>query len=141
VLGERARVRLAEMVNVDGDSIATAAATFGVGWHCANAAVAEHSDPVIDDDTRLQAVTAIGVDEKQFLNANARHRTIFTTQIVDLDRHLLFDVIEGRSRDVLGSWLQAEAVVPLRTIATWPCSSGSYQRTVSCQRASATLAG
>ncbi|MFN8038368.1 MAG: transposase [Acidimicrobiales bacterium] len=100
-------MRLAEMVSVDGDSIATAAATFGVGWHCANGAVAEHSDPVIDDDTRLQAVTAIGVDEKRFLNANAQHRTIFTTQIVDLDRHVLLDVIEGRSRDVLGSWLQA----------------------------------
>src|SRR5680860_318655 len=32
-LTERARRRLAEMVNVHGDSIASAAAEFGVGWH------------------------------------------------------------------------------------------------------------
>ena len=47
VLTERARKRLADMVNVDGDSIAGAAAgSFGVGWHTANQAVADHTDPL-----------------------------------------------------------------------------------------------
>jgi transposase len=50
----------------------------------------------------------IGVDEKRFLNATAEHRTVYTTQIVDLDRHRLLDVVEGRSRDVLGSWLDEQ---------------------------------
>jgi transposase len=50
-------------------------------------------------------VRGIGVDEKRFLNATATHRTVFTTQIVDLDRHRLLDVVEGRSRDVLSGWL------------------------------------
>ena len=59
----------------------------------------------IDDPTRLDGVRGIGVDEKRFLNATAEHRTVFTTQIVDLDRHRLLDVVEGRSRDVLGRWL------------------------------------
>ena len=103
----RARCRLAEMVNVDGFSIAAAAAEFGVGWHTAQAAVAEYTDPVVDDPARLDGVVGIGVDEKRFLNATAEHRTVFTTQIVDLDRHRLLDVIEGRSRDVLASWLAA----------------------------------
>ncbi|NLD76782.1 MAG: ISL3 family transposase [Acidimicrobiales bacterium] len=102
---ERARARLADMVNIDGLSIATAAAAFGVGWATGNAAVAQFTDPVIADPGRLEGVTALGVDEKRFLNATAEHRTIFTTQIVDLDRHLLLDVIEGRSRDVLDDWL------------------------------------
>ncbi len=95
------------MVNVDGFSIAAAAAEFGVGWHTAQAAVAEYTDPVVDDPARLDGVVGIGVDEKRFLNATAEHRTVFTTQIVDLDRHRLLDVIEGRSRDVLASWLAA----------------------------------
>jgi transposase len=94
VLTERARRRLAEMVNVDGDSIAGAAGEFGVGWHTANQAVAEYTDPHIDDPDRLEGVTAIGVDEKRFLNATVDHRTVYTTQIVDLDRHRLLDVIE-----------------------------------------------
>lgn len=102
---ERARARLADMVNIDGLSIASAAAAFGVGWHTGDAAVAEYTDAVIGDPDRLENVTAIGVDEKRFLNATPDHRTTFTTQIVDLDRHLLLDVIKGRSRDVLDEWL------------------------------------
>jgi transposase len=101
----RARARLAEMVNVGGDSVAAAAAAFGVGWHTAHQAVIECTDPAVDDAARLDGVTAIGVDEKRFLNATAEHRTVFTTQIVDLDRHRLLDVIAGRSRDVLADWL------------------------------------
>ena len=50
------------------------------------------------------------MDEKRFLNATAEHRTVFTTQIVDLDRHVLLDVIEGRSADVLGTWLAERGV-------------------------------
>ncbi len=102
---ERARHRLAEMVNVDGASIAAAAAEFGVGWHTANRAVADYTDPAVCDRGRVEGVTAIGVHEKRFLNATVEHRTIFTTQIVDLDRHRLLDVIQGRSREVLGDWL------------------------------------
>jgi transposase len=105
VLTERARRRLAGMVNTDGDSIAGAAAAFGVGWHTANRAVAEHTDPAIDHPGRLQGVEAIGVDEKRFLNATPTRRTTYTTQIVDLDRHRILDVIAGRSRDVLDGWL------------------------------------
>lgn len=105
VMTERARRRLADMVNVDGDSIASAAGFFGVGWHAANQAVANHTDPVIDDGSRLEGVAAIGVDEKRFLNATKDRRTTFTTQIVDLDRHRLLDVIPGRSKDVLDEWL------------------------------------
>ena len=45
------------------------------------------------------------MDEKRFLNATPTSRTRYTTQIVDLDRHQVLDVIEGRSRDVLGDWL------------------------------------
>ena len=105
VLTERARRRIAEMVNVDGDSIAAAAAEFGVGWHTANQAVAQFTDPHVDDPERLEGVEAIGVDEKRFLNATPTARTRFTTQIVDLDRGLVLDVIEGRSRQVLGQWL------------------------------------
>lgn len=104
-LTERARRRLAEMANIDGMSVAAAAVEFGVGWHTAHAAVADYTDPMADDPHRLEGVAGIGVDEKRFLNATATRRTVFTTQIVDLDRHRLLDVIEGRSRDVLAGWL------------------------------------
>lgn len=103
VLTERARRRIAEMVNVDGDSIA-AAAEFGVGGHAANQAVAQFTDPHIDDPERLVGVEAIWVDKKRFLHATPEHWTVFTTPIVDLDRHLVLDVL--RSRDLLGRRLR-----------------------------------
>ena len=106
-LTDRARARLADMVNIDGVSIAAAGGEFGVGWHCANLAAAEHTDPVIDDPARFDGVSAIGVDEKRFLNATPEHRTEFTTQIFDLGRRRLLDVVPGRSRAVLADWLTA----------------------------------
>jgi hypothetical protein len=128
-LTARARARLAEMVNVGSESIAGAAAAFGVGWHIAHQAVIEHTDPVVDDPGRLERVTAIGVDEKRFLNATPEHRTVFTTQIVDLDRHRLLDVIEGRSRDVVAAWLaeRGEAWCDQILLATLDPAAG-YRR-------------
>jgi len=76
---------------------------------------------MIEDPDRLAGVEAIGVDEKRFLNATPQRRTVYTTQIVDLDRHRLLDVIEGRTQDMLGSWL-AERGVEWRDrirLATW----------------------
>ncbi|MCB1257631.1 MAG: ISL3 family transposase [Microthrixaceae bacterium] len=105
VMTERARKALADIVNIEGDTIASAAATFGAGWHTANTAVAAYTDPVIADPGRLEGVTAIGVDEKRFLNATPKQRTRFTTQIVDLENHRILDVVEGRSRSALGEWL------------------------------------
>jgi transposase len=139
-LTRRARARLAAMVNVEGSSIAAAAAEFGVGWHTANQAVADYTDPVCKDPARLDGVSAIGVDEKRFLNATAEHRTVFTTQIVDLDRHRLLDVIEGRSRDVLGAWL-AQRPHPWRasiTLATLDPAAG-YRRALVDNLPNATL--
>ncbi|MEI2639833.1 MAG: hypothetical protein V9F03_12695 [Microthrixaceae bacterium] len=77
-----------------------------MGWHTANAAVADHTDPVIDAPCRLDGITAIGVDEKRFLNATPGQRTRFTTQIVGLEKHRVLDVVEGRSRSVLGGLAQ-----------------------------------
>lgn len=140
VLTERARQRLAEMVNIDGDSIAAAAVAFGVGWHTANTAVADYTDPHIDDPARLDGVRGIGVDEKRFLNATAEHRTMFTTQIVDLDRHRLLDVIPGRSRDVLGTWLAEQGTDWCNqiTLATLDPAAG-YRAALTEHLANATL--
>jgi transposase len=140
VLTERARKRIAEMVNQDGDSIAAAAASFGVGWHTANQAVVDFTDPHVDDPDRLVGVEAIGVDEKRFLNATPTSRTRYTTQIVDLDRHQVLDVLEGRSRDVVGDWLSERGTDWCENIrlATLDPSAG-YRRALQDHLPEATL--
>ena len=139
-LTRRARERMALMVNVEEDSIAGVAAEFGVGWHTANAAVAEFTDPVIDDESRLEGVVALGVDEKRFTNAGPQKRTTFTTQVVDLDRRRLLDVIEGRSKSVLADWLGARPTEWLAGIrvATLDPSAG-YRRALLEHLPNATL--
>jgi transposase len=139
-LTERARARLAAMVNVDGDSVAAAGCEFGVGWHCANQAVAEHTDPHVDDPDRFDDVRSVGVDEKRFLSATVEHRTVFTTQVVDLDRHRVLDVLEGRSRDVLDDWFaqRGDDWCAQVTLATLDPAAG-YRRALTERLANATL--
>lgn len=128
------------MVNQDGDSMAAAAATFGVGWHCANQAVVEFTDPHVEDPDRLEGVEAIGVDEKRFLNATPTSRTRYTTQIVDLERHQVLDVLEGRSRDVVGEGLSERGTDWCENIrlATLDPSAG-YRRALEDHLPAATL--
>lgn len=139
-LTRRVRERMALMVNAQDNSIAAVAREFGVGWHTANAAVAEFTDPVIDDESRLEGVVALGVDEKRFTNAGPRKRTTFTTQVVDLDRRVLLDVIEGRSKTVLADWLDARPAEWLAGIrvATLDPSAG-YRRALLEHLPNATL--
>lgn len=104
-LTQRARAETCRRVGEDGDSVAAVAAEFGVGWHCAMGAVIEHGTPRVDDPDRLGAPSALGLDETSFLCAGPRHPRVMITGFVDLDRHLLLDVAEGRSGQVVRDWL------------------------------------
>jgi transposase len=77
-------------------------------------AVSEHGRPRVDDPTRLDGVSALGLDETAFQAASATRSTSFVTGIVDLTRHggpaRLLDVIDDRSASALVSWVnQREA--------------------------------
>jgi transposase len=105
VLTRRARVEICRRVGHDGDSVAAVAREFGIGWHTTMGAVIEHGMPLVDDPDRLGAPSALGLDETSFLAAGPRHGRVMVTGFVDLDRHLLLDVAEGRSGQVVRDWL------------------------------------
>ncbi len=56
---------------------------------------------LLADQTRLDGVAAMGVDETAFLAANAQHPTLLVTGIVDVHAGRLLDVVEGRSAKAL----------------------------------------
>lgn len=89
------------MVIVGGDSIASAPAHLRGGLALRQPVGGRLPDPHIDDDDRLKGVEAIRVDEERLLNANPTSRTVYTAQTVDVDRHLVLDVVKGGFRDVL----------------------------------------
>lgn len=107
-LTERARFEICRLVGADGWSVARAARSFGVGWHCAWAAVVDHGLPLVNDPARTAGVSSLGVDETRFLARKRNRATVYVTGLVDLDRKLLLDVAIGRSGKVVTDWLEAQ---------------------------------
>jgi transposase len=106
-LSTRAAKEICRLVGEDGRSVAEVARRFGVGWHCAWAAVERHGQPLAEDPRRLHGVRALGVDEHKMLAAGPTHHSIFATQLIDLDRNRLLDVVKNRSAASVSEWLAA----------------------------------
>ncbi|SMO88451.1 ISL3 family transposase [Propioniciclava tarda] len=92
-------------------TIARIAEALAVSWNTANDAVlAEGKRLLIDDPTRLDGVTVIGVDEHVW--RHTRKGGKYVTVIIDLTPirtgagpARLLDMIEGRSKQVFKTWL------------------------------------
>ena len=108
-LTQRARAEICRRVGQDAASVAAVARELGIGWRTAMTAVRDYGTPRVDDQTRLDGVEAIGVDETAFQAACATRSTSFITGIVDLTRRRgparLLDVVAGRSASALVGWV------------------------------------
>ena len=67
-------------------------------------AVIEHGTPLVDDPDRIGVVRQLGVDETSFLAANRHHATIYATGLVDLERHVVIDMVAGNAAADLRRW-------------------------------------
>lgn len=106
---ERARAEACRRVGEDGHSVAQVALAFGVSWATVMAAVRDVGLPLVEDPTRLEGVSALGVDETAFLRANAHRHTSFVTGMVDVRTSRLLDVTPGRSGSVLAQWIAIQS--------------------------------
>lgn len=94
-------------------TVARVAEGLGVSWNTANNAVlAEGKRVLIEDPTRFDGVKIIGVDEHVW--RHTRRGDKYVTVIIDLtpirDKKgpsRLLDMVEGRSKQVFSTWLQA----------------------------------
>nr|WP_208390722.1 ISL3 family transposase [Brooklawnia cerclae] len=92
-------------------TVARVAEGLGVSWNTANTAVlAEGSRVLIDDPTRFDGVTAVGVDEHVW--RHTRRGDKYVTVIIDLTGvrdgtgpSRLLDMVEGRSKQTFKTWL------------------------------------
>jgi transposase len=107
VLTTRAAKEICRLVGEEGHSVAEVARSFGIGGHRAWGAVEAHGRPLVEDPRRLQGVRALGVDEHKMLAAGPTHHTIYATQLIDLDRNRLLDVVKDRSAASVTRWLSA----------------------------------
>lgn len=106
-LTERARAWAFAQVGHRDDTVATVARVLGVGWPTIMRLVRQAGTPIVENPTRLEGTSAVGVDETTFLAAAPTHPTEFATGITDLTpgrSARLLEVKRGRSSGVLGTW-------------------------------------
>ena len=73
-------------------------------WWTVMNAVIEHGTPLVDDPDRAGAVAQLGVDETSFQAAKHDHSTRHATSMVDLEKRIVIDMVEGNSADDLRKW-------------------------------------
>ena len=87
-------------------SVKEVAEDLGCDWHTVNDAVVSFGQALLDADTeRIGAVSALGLDEVLMVRLGAFHRQHFSTQLVDVRRGQLLDVVPGRSSVEPMAWL------------------------------------
>jgi transposase len=97
------------------------AAEFGVCWWTVMNAVIEHGTPLVDDPDRIGWVRQLGVDETSFLKATRDHPIVYATGLVDLQRHVVIDMVEGNSAKDLRAWTAGadpEWIAGIEVVAT-----------------------
>jgi transposase len=92
-----------------GRTVAEVAADLDCDWHTVMDAVVIYGTPLIEDPHRFGPVTAVGLDETLFAREGPFRRQRWSTQIVDVVRGQLLDVVAGR-----------DAVEPCRWFAAQP---------------------
>ena len=85
-------------------TVSEVADDLGCDWHTVMDAVTEYGRPLIDDPHRVGHVTAVGLDEVLFCRHGPfRHRR-WSTQVVDVARGQLLDVVAGRGAASACAW-------------------------------------
>jgi transposase len=104
VLTRRAGAEACRQVGDLARPVSKVAEELGVCWWTIMNTVIEHGTPLVDDPQRVGRVRQLGIDETSFLAANRQHATIYATGLVDLERHVVIDMVEGNSAADLRRW-------------------------------------
>ena len=108
VMSDRAGRWVTEQVGRYARSVNEIAIELGCDWHTVNDTVIAYGVALVDDDPeRFGTVEALGLDEVLFARIGAWRRQEFSTQIVDVGRGQLLDVVPGRSGEEPTAWLEA----------------------------------
>ena len=104
VITRRAGVEACRQVGENARPVSQLADELGVCWWTIMNAVVEHGTPLVDDPDRIGPVRQLGVDETSFLAATPQHATVYATGLVDLERHVVIDMVEGNCAADLRRW-------------------------------------
>ncbi len=121
VLTRRAGVEACRQVGANARPVAGLARELGVCWWTVMEAVKEHGVALVEDPGRVGPVTNLGVDETSYLKATATNPTLYATALVDLDRPMIIDMVEGNAASDLRRWCEVQNrwwLAGITTVAT-----------------------
>ncbi len=121
VLTRRAGAEACRQVGANARPVAGLARELGVCWWTVMEAVTEHGTALLEDPHRVGVVTNLGVDETSYLKATPIHPTLYATGLVDLDRPMIIDMVEGNRALDLQRWCQSQNpwwLAGITTVAT-----------------------
>jgi len=104
-LTDRAGRWVTFQVGKHGRTVNEVASDLGCDWHTVNDAVIAYGTELVDDADRIGDVEALGLDETLFCRLGWWRRQAWSTQIVDVQRGRLLDVVEGRKAAGPAAWL------------------------------------
>jgi transposase len=93
-----------------GRAVSEVARDLGCDWHTVMDAVVAHGRALIDDPNRIGATTAVGLDEVLFCRLGTFRHRCWSTQIVDVARGQLLDVVPGRDAAGVCAWFAERPV-------------------------------
>jgi transposase len=118
VLTRRAGWEACRQVGANARPVAGLARELGVCWSTVMDAVIEHGTPLVEDPERVGPTTNLGVDETSYLKAKPNHPTLYATGLVDLDRRMVVDMVEGNAAADLRRWCAGRDPAWLDGVAT-----------------------
>jgi transposase len=105
---DRAGRWITEQVGRCARSVNEVATELGCDWHTVNDAVIAYGEALVDHPGRFATVEALGLDEALMVRRGPWGRQEFSTQIVDVGRGQLLEVVPGRSGTEPVAWLAAQ---------------------------------
>ena len=90
-----------------GRAVSEIAADLGCDWHTVMDAVVVFGTPLIDDPAWFGAVTAVGLDETLYVCEGVYRKQVWSTQVVDVQRGQLLDVLAGKDVATCCAWFAA----------------------------------
>ncbi len=125
VLTRRAGAEACRQVGMNARPVAGLARELGVCWWTVMDAVIEHGMPLVEDPSRVGPVRQLGVDETSFLAANPEHSTTYATGLVDLEAHIVIDMVEGNKAADLRRCCRGQGKAFLQGITTVATAGGA----------------
>ena len=123
-----------------GRAIKEIAAELGAGWHTVMRAVHRWGRALLEaDSSRIDGVTALGLDEILMFRRGRYRQKHWGTTVVDARRGILLDIVAGRSAAGATRWIQGRTL-RWRGRVRWAVMdlSGPYRKAFSTALAGAT---